>query len=275
MNFTYKNWDRFCQTLSKTVGKSVPACTVSEQKGRYFVLKHDVEADVKRAFSIAKIEKSHGHLGSYYVQAYLLKDERNVRLLQRMRDMGHEISYHYDVLDAAKGNFDAALAEYEKNLSLFDEKGFSIVTVCQHGNPIAKRIGYTSNRDFFRKREIAERFSEQSDIMVNFAEKVGTSYTYFSDAGRQFKLIYDPFFNDVIHSDDKNTVIGDLNGLLPYLQEGNAIISMHPHRWCKSAFGYTVKTAVFKLVRFFAKTLMKIPFMKKLFEKYYYLAKKI
>ncbi len=275
MNFTYKNWDKFCQKLSETVGISIPAFSVASKEGRYFVLKHDVETNVKRAFEIAKIEKKHGHLGSYYVQAYLLKDEKNVRLLQKMRDMGHEISYHYDVLDAAKGDYDGALAEYEKNLSLFREKGFSIVTVCQHGNPIAKRIGYTSNRDFFRKREIAERFSDQSDIMVNFAERANTSYTYFSDAGRQFKLIYDPFFNDITDSSEKNLPFEDLDGLLPYLQEGNGIVSMHPHRWCKSALGYTLKTGAFKAVRFTARVLMRLPFMKRFFEKYYYLAKKM
>lgn len=192
-----------------------------------------------------------------------------------MQKMGHEISYHYDVMDSCKGDLDAAMAEFEKNRSLFAKNGFPCATVCQHGNPVVERVGYTSNRDFFRSDRVQALYPNMADIMVNYPEKYETKYLYFSDAGRLFKRIYDPINNDVVNSDEKNTPYRDLNELFVGLdKETGNIISTHPHRWTGSAVKYVVKSAVFKTVKAVAKLLMRIPFMKKLMGRFYYLAKK-
>ena len=71
--FYYKNWERFCESLSKC---DVTLCTAEQSlrlpKGeRFVVLKHDVETFVANAHRLAAIEHKHGICGSYYVQAYL------------------------------------------------------------------------------------------------------------------------------------------------------------------------------------------------------------
>lgn len=275
MIFTYQKWDGFCGKLQQAGFKSIPACQVAANSGNYLVLKHDVETNVPNAFRMAQIERKYGHRGSYYVQAYLLEDPENVSLLRQMQDMGHEISYHYDVMDSCKGDLDQALVEFEKNRKLFEENGFSIKTVCQHGNPVIERVGYTSNRDFFRSEKVQLRYPELADIMVNYPRQYGTEYLYFFDAGRRFKRIYDPLCNDVVNSDDKNVPYEDLDALFMALsrEEGN-IISTHPHRWTGSAVKYAVKNAVFQTVKFAARLLQKIPFMKRIMGRFYYLAKK-
>lgn len=276
MIFTYKKWKNFCLKLQEKGMKSIPACEVKSDSGNYLVLKHDVETDVSHAYEIAKIEKACGHRGSYYVQAYLLEDDKNVELLVKMQQMGHEISYHYDVMDSCKGNLDEAIEEFEKNRKLFKDKGFRIVTVCQHGNPIVERNGYHSNRDFFRSSRVRELYPDISDIMVNFKEQIPTEYLYFSDAGRMFKLIYDPINNDIVNSDNKNTPFSDLSALLNgFSSDIGNIISIHPHRWTKSVIIYIFKNIIFKIVKAVAKLMIKIPVFKKIMSKYYYLAKKI
>jgi len=184
-----------------------------------------VETDVKKAFEIAKIENKYGHRGSYYVQAYLLEDSANVELLKEMQNMGHEISYHYDVMDSCKGNIEKAIVEFDKNKQIFEKNSFLIKTLCQHGNPVIERVGYTSNRDFFRNSSIREKYNDIADIMVNFKESFSTDYLYFSDAGRTFKLIYDPINNDIINSDDKNIPFNSVDELLNGLDNeiGNII----------------------------------------------------
>ncbi len=274
MIFVYQKWDEFCKTLKEKGMLSIPAKEVGENP--YIVLKHDVETDVAKAYELAKIEAGYGHRGVYYVQAYLLDDAQNVEFLQKMQAMGHEISYHYDVMDSTGGDLDKAILEFEENKKKFEEKGFSLVTLCQHGNPVVERIGYTSNRDFFRSERVRELYPSLSDIMVNFKEKYGTEYTYFSDAGREFKMIFDPLYNDVTPSDDKNICYRDLSAVLSALDAAeNYIISTHPHRWTSSAANYVIKTAIFKAAKTAAKILMKIPFIKKMMSRYYYLAKKI
>ena len=167
------------------------------------------------------------------------------------------------------------LRDSEKNRKLFENNGFVIKTLCQHGNPIVERNGYTSNRDFFRNTIVQEKYLDLSDIMVDFKKKACTKYTYFSDAGRQFKLIYDPINNDIIKSDDKNIGFETIDELIPYIEKDNCIVSTHPHRWTASAKSYLIKMWLFKIVKSIAKIFVKIPFLKKIMSRYYYLAKKI
>lgn len=279
MIFIYKKWDDFCKKLCMQNIKSISAFEYLHDKSncRKFVLKHDVETNPERALELARIENKYGHRGSYYVQAYLLNNEKNIHILKDIQKLGHEVTYHHDVMDSNKGNLQKAIDEFKKNVSLFEENGFSVNTVCQHGNPIVERVGYTSNRDFFRSSDVRTLFPHITDIMVDFPEKSNSEYDYYSDAGRRFNLIFDPINNDRIKSDDKNIAYADLNELFNTLKNSdrNFIISTHPHRWMKSSIKYIFKDVTFRVVKFTAKFLMKIPVFKKIMSKYYYLAKKI
>ena len=277
MIFVYKVWENFCKSLSDCGFYSITARDVLEGKGKdkYFILKHDVETNVARALEIAKIEAKFGHHGSYYVQAYLLENKENVNMLKEIQGLGHEVSYHFDVMDSTKGNLDLAIEEFEKNKALFENNGFVLSTLCQHGNPVVERVGYTSNRDFFRSERVQVLYPSLCDIMVDFKDKANTDYIYFSDAGRRFNIIFDPINNDVIKSDDKNIPINTMEEIIDYVKKQNCIISIHPHRWEKNAASYLIKQWIFKIVKATAKVLMKVPFIKKIMSKYYYLAKKI
>lgn len=279
MIFVISNWKKFCKKLADAGFLSVPLNKQMEEgeKKPFLTLKHDVETNVPKAYRTAKLEAEFGHRGSYYVQAYLLEKEESVKLLQKMQEMGHEITYHHDVMDSNQGNMERAMEEFEKNLHLFRENGFEVVTVCQHGNPVIERVGYSSNRDFFRCEAVQKQLPGIADIMVDFPEKAGVSYDYYSDAGRKFKLIYDPIYNDVVNSDDKNIAYENLDLLLIRIQreKKSAIISMHPHRWESNSFVAITKECMFKGIKAVVKLLIRIPLVKKIAGRYYYLAKKI
>lgn len=274
MVFVYSAWDSFCAELKGKGIASLPAREVTAEMDSFLVLKHDIENTVPKAYKQAEIENKYGHRGTYYAHAYLLDDPKNVELLRKMQEMGHEISYHYDVMDSNHGNLDGAIREFEGNRQRFEKLGFPIITVCQHGNPVVERVGYTSNRDFFRSSQVQDLYPNIADIMVDYKEKYHTDYTYFSDAGRKFKLIYDPINNDIVNSDEKNIPYEDLDALLEALPS-KAIISTHPHRWTDSAASYIVKEKAFKIIKGTAKLAMKVPGVKKIMSRYYYLAKKI
>jgi len=274
MVFVYSIWEQFCSDLMERGIKSIPAKEVVSDANRFLVLKHDIENDVPKAYELARIENKFGHRGSFYVHAYLLDDEKNVVLLRKMQEMGHEISYHHDVMDSNQGNLDCALSEFENNRRRFEALGFHVETVCQHGNPIIERVGYTSNRDFFRSDRVQQAYPDIADIMVDFQDKYRTHYSYYSDAGRKFNLIFDPINNDILPSDEKNIPYENLDALLASLSQ-KAIISTHPHRWTKSATEYIVREKGFQAIKKVAKLLVRIPMMKKLMSRYYYLAKKL
>lgn len=274
MIFIYSAWERFCAALQAEGRISIPAREVTAGIDSFLVLKHDIENTVPKAYKLAEIEHRYGHRGTYYAHAYLLDDPQHVELLRKMQAMGHEISYHYDVMDSNHGNLDGAIKEFEANRQRFEGLGFPIITVCQHGNPVVERVGYTSNRDFFRSSRVQALYPQIADIMVDYKKKYQTDYSYFSDAGRKFKLIFDPINNDIVNSDDKNVPYEDLNALLAALPQ-KAIISTHPHRWTESAASYMIKEKAFKIIKGAAKLAMKVPGIKKIMSKYYYLAKKI
>ena len=274
MIFIYSVWQRFCANLKEKGIISIPACEVSKEHEKFLTLKHDIESTVFKAYKLAEIEQKYGHRGTYYAHACLLDDPNNVKLLKKMQSMGHEISYHYDVMDSNHGNLDNAIVEFEYNRKRFEELGFSIITVCQHGNPIVERAGYTSNRDFFRSERVQALYPQIADIMVDFKDKHHIEYDYFSDVGRKFKMIFDPLTNDIVNSEDKNIPYENLDDLLKTLPS-KAIISTHPHRWTKLAISYNIKEKVFKVVKGTAKLLMKVSVFKKIMSRYYYLAKKI
>ena len=73
-----------CKSLSQS---KVTLCTAEQSlqlpKGiRFIVLKHDVETSVSNAYKLAAIEHKYGICGSYYVQAYLMLDSKNINLLK-------------------------------------------------------------------------------------------------------------------------------------------------------------------------------------------------
>jgi len=277
--FLYKQWENFCRELDNNGFNSVTAASLindNVDKGDFLVLKHDVENNPSKALKFAEIENKYFHKGSYYVQAYLLHDEKNIEILKRIKALGHEVSYHHDVMDSNKGDLDEARLEFLRYKKLFEQNGFSISTVCQHGNPIIERDGYTSNRDFFRDKEIQNEFSSITEIMVNFKNKLRVNYKYISDAGYGWNVIFDPENNDVCDSSDKNTPISSLKEVITYLKENRyVIISTHPHRWHTNKYNAVLKDSMFKFVKNIAKILLKIPGMKKVMGRFYFLAKKI
>lgn len=275
MIFVHSVWDDFCKRLHTHDVHSIPACEVASAMRHYLVLKHDVETNVRRAYKMALIEKKYGHCGSYYVQAYLLEDPKNVEILKKMQQMGHEISYHYDVMDSNKGDLKKAIDEFEHNRCLFEEHGFPVTTVCQHGNPVVERIGYHSNRDFFRSEHVKAMYPGISDIMVNYKENIQTDYLYFSDAGHHFQLICDPINNDITNSDHCNISFEGFDGIHDYICQGPCFISVHPHRWATSAVQYHVRSTIFKVIKRLAKLFMNVPIFKRIMSRYYHLAKKI
>lgn len=271
--FVFSNWDKICNELSINF-RCIRADQILDQDddAKWLVVKHDVETNVPKALKLAKIEKRYGICATYYVQADLLKD--NYQYLQEIASLGHEVTYHYDVLDACNGDYKAAICLFKQEIEEFKQFGFEVKTVCPHGNPIKIRNGWTSNKDFFRSEEINVLFPNILDIVVHLPKKLKMNYAYISDAGYRWKRIV-----NVQDNDKKNNGDIDLGDSLLFLdtlkKEQTIILSTHPHRWESSKMKFIFKHTVFNVVRYIARKVSSVHFLKKIMSKYYYLAKKI
>jgi len=268
--FVYSEWDKICQELSTL--KTIRADEIPSKKDlEWIVVKHDIETNVPKALELAKIEAKYSIQATYYVQVDLVKD--NYKILQEIQKLGHEITYHYDVLDANGGDFTLATEEFIQNIKLFNSFGFEVKTICPHGNPLINRDGWSSNKDFFRDKTIADRFSNILDVVIDLPKRID-SYLYISDTGYGWKEIVNITDNDIKNGGDID--LGDYKSFLERVkQEKRVIISTHPHRWERSYPKALFNLYRFKTLRYTARKLSSIPFLKKIMSKFYFLAKKV
>ena len=267
MLFTYSEWEKFCRKLSENNIQSITAASILDLalqgtpiSSRYVNIKHDVESIPSKALALARIEAKYGHCATYYVQAYLLNDI-NKEIFKEIQSLGHEVTYHHDVMDCAKGDILLAMNIYKENIAKFEHYGFPVITVCQHGNPSSKY----ENRDFFRSELIQQRFVNQADIMVDFMIKAKSQYTYISDVGMVFKIVTDPVNSDKVKEEDKYIVLGDAMHVIDNIinhPEESFIVSAHPHRYNKSRFLAVLRKMLFQTMKSVAKVLFKVPGLK-------------
>lgn len=266
--------------LEKLRDEDIVSCRIdsldpdSSASGKLF-LKHDVEARMDRAVKMSRIEAASGHLATYYVQGDLLSRPGASEHLQEISSMGHEIAYHYDVLDANEGNFDAALEEFENYLRLFEALGHSISTVCPHGNPTKLRNGWNSNKDFFRSARVRRKFPQILDIVVDFPILFHRG-VYISDAGRALRIVGSISENDSSNTAAMNDGVeigwSEVSDLAR--KRAGVVLSVHPHRFYLNPLVHKAELAAFVLLKKAYLKLEKIPAVKHISDKHYKLARR-
>ena len=272
-NFTYSEWEKICRIISDQFSCIRVVDILSQpDSANWVAVKHDVEVSVGKALRFARIENRYGIRATYFFQADLLP--RSAGAISEIAKMGHEIAYHYDVLDSSKGDMEVAAKDFSKNLRLFEKIGFSVKTVCPHGNPLMERDGWKSNKDFFRSDLVKEKFPGIFDVIVNGEEIIVNGHGYVSDAGYAWKEIKSICDNDTVPGED--VPLEGTAGLLRCVQSHpRIIISSHPHRWSRSALRARLKVFIFVVAKKSALYLSRNRVFHRIFSRYYYLARRI
>ena len=68
----------------------------------YFIMRHDVDANIQNALAMAQIDARNGIRATYYFRVKPMHFHSGI--IERIADLGHEIGYHYEVLSDTKGN---------------------------------------------------------------------------------------------------------------------------------------------------------------------------
>lgn len=120
------------------------------------VLRHDAEWDPRRAMDKARVEANKGIRATYYFRADT--SVYHLPTMHEIQDMGHEIGYHFNVLDRCRGETAASVELFEADLARFRQEGFVVDTVCSHGDPRAPKNGYKVNNEIMlRDPEMVKR----------------------------------------------------------------------------------------------------------------------
>ena len=207
---------------------------------KYLVLRHDVDRALGRALRMAQLEHQLGVHSTYYFRT--TRAVFNPTVIARIADLGHEIGYHYEVLDKTKGDIEAAGALFAKELAEFRRLA-DVKTAAMHGNPLTR----WDNRDLW-KRYSFQDFNLLGEAYLSFHDIV-----YLSDTGRTWSPRNK--VKDWMPSADGGRMLQpDLNStddLMRWLGERDprsVYLTVHPERWHDKLVGWCVSAAVDLLV---------------------------
>ena len=187
------------------------------------ILRHDVDERPENALALGRIEHDFGICSTYYFRTVPGVFEPGI--IRGLIDLGHEIGYHYEVLDQAGGDFLKARALFIKNLELLRQY-YNVKTVCMHGNPVTKWI----NKDFWN----GNTFDEFGILGEPYLSVDYRTLEYFTDTGRswnsRFRVKDVVDITPSIHSRGIRST-PDLIRLIHSRTLPRMCINMHPHRW--------------------------------------------
>ena len=218
-DFTFGVYRNLCNILLE---RHTPVSVFGYLQQRYehaAIIRHDVDKKPQNALIMAGIEQELGISSTYYFRT--VPDSFNLRIIQKIHDMGHEIGYHYEVLDKVRGDYDKAIRLFEHELNLFP---LEIKTICMHRNPMTP----WDNRDLWKKYDYKQfGIAGEAYLSLDFSK-----IQYFSDTGRSWHDRYSvKDFTGNRH--DQTTTISDtfdLGNYIHNLSEPICIVT-HPQRW--------------------------------------------
>ena len=100
-----------------------------EPLDRVVILRHDVDNKPGNSLRFAQIEHEKGLKASYFFR--VVPESLHVDRLMAIKALGHEIGYHYEDMDPAKGDPEKAIKSFGENLRKL-RKLAPIDTICMH-----------------------------------------------------------------------------------------------------------------------------------------------
>lgn len=183
------------------------------------IIRHDVDKKPENALVMAGVEHDLGISSTYYFRT--VPESFNLQIMEKIHGLGHEIGYHYEVLDKAKGDAGTAIGIFERELSLFPTP---VRTICMHGNPITP----WDNRDLWKTYDYRKFGIEgEAYLSLDFVK-----IQYFSDTGRTWHNRYS--VKDITKNKTATVPpVSDTSDLIRHIRECTepVCIVTHPQRW--------------------------------------------
>jgi hypothetical protein len=216
-------------------------------KEKNVFMRHDVDRRPEKALEMAILENDLNFKSTYYFRT--ISETYKEDIILQIKDLGHEIGYHYEVMARNKGQKREAIRMFEKELQDMRQI-VPIDTICWHGSPLSK----------WPERNLWDDY-QMSDYGVLGDAFLSIDYSnlyYFTDTGRRWDDIFsvrDKMYSLSSEHRVKNTF--ELIELLPNL-ENSVGINVHPQRWCRTNYHWFKEYAsqnLKNLGKYFLKTI--------------------
>lgn len=229
LDFTVKKYKQLLSAL-KDAGYTFQtfAGFLEKPANRAVILRHDVDAKKNNASRFASIEASMEIRGSYYFR--MVKKSYNREVIREIAARGHEIGYHYETMDTARGNVEMAHKQFCRYLEKLRET-VSVKTICMHGSPLSKY----DNRSLWKHFD----YRELGIIGEPYFDIDFTKVLYLTDTGRRWDGDKVSVRDKILSSDSSSPVprpsyrsTSDIiNAAKANTLPDQMMLTFHPQRW--------------------------------------------
>ena len=186
------------------------------------ILRHDVDKKPENSLRFAEIEHEKGLKASYYFR--VVPESLQVDKLLAIKALGHEIGYHYEDMDPAKGDPEKAIKSFVQNLEKL-RKLAPIDTICMHGSPLSNY----DNKELWRHYD----YHEYGIIGEPYFDLDYSNIFYITDTGRKWNN-RDASIRDKVNSPFEIEVRSTQH-FIELIKAGKMpekmMINTHPQRW--------------------------------------------
>ena len=194
---------------------------------KVLLLRHDVDAKPMNSLYTGIIENDLGLVGTYYFRNR--RSTFNKKVIIELENLGHEIGYHYENLSDNKGNTEKAIADFEKNLSVFRDIA-DIQTISMHGSPLSSY----DNRDLWKNYN----YKDYGLLGEPYFDIDYDKFFYVTDTGRSWLQSSSNLRDNVTSRFNYN--FSNTDELISAINKDKihnyVVQNIHPQRWNDNKF---------------------------------------
>lgn len=221
-----------------------------EYTGRkVMILRHDVDRLPGNSLDTARIQYQLGVKGSYYFR--IVPESYQPLFIEKIRDLGHEIGYHYEDMALCHGDTQKAIRAFEKNLEKF-KQFYPVKTICMHGSPLSK----------WDNRLIWEQYNyrDYGILAEPYFDVDFSKVLYITDTGRQWNNSTSSV-RDKVKSPYKFNFSSTFDLIEAFQKErlpDHIMQNIHPQRWNDGILGWSQELVVQNMKNQVKKIIVKI-----------------
>lgn len=235
-DFTLWKYEQLCQAVANSRYVNITFEEYFTHPGsdaqHLIILRHDVDASLKHALDIARIEHKFSLKATYYFR--INKRVYLPALIDEIASYNHKIGYHYETMDKCNGDVEAALALFRSELSVFRQR-YPVKTACMHANPFSKY----DNLGIWQKHKPSD-FGLLGEPYLSLDY---TKFAYLSDTGRTWEQNTWKKVKDKVNTQyHKALAPRNTDDLIEIIKNGeleNICLLAHPERWPKNLADYS------------------------------------
>lgn len=192
-------------------------------KGKYIMLRHDVDDRKNFSLKFARIQHILGIRATYYFR--IIPASFDEQVIKEIYHLGHEIGYHYEDMDIVQGDPDKAIQLFERHLNIL-RNIVPVNTICMHGSP----------KSSYDNKDIWEKYNYKDFAVIGepYFDIDFDDVFYITDTGRMWDG-HKVSIRDKVRSNTYKKTYHSTRQIIDAIRQDDfpdrVMMNFHPQRW--------------------------------------------